>query len=215
MPLRMSVVRLPGGGLVVHSPIAADEALFSAVAKLGRVEHVLAPSRTHHLYVGPWLARFPEARAYAAPGLRDKRRDLPWAGDLDGSAAPWSQALEAISIGGAPKLGEVVFFHRVSKSLIVTDLLFNMIGPTNLPTTLVLLLGGTRGRLAMSRVWRLATRDRAALRASCERVLACDFERILPAHGAIYSAPNARTEARRAMGWALAQPNANVAAVAR
>ncbi|MFX7674953.1 DUF4336 domain-containing protein, partial [Acinetobacter baumannii] len=36
-PTRMTVVRLPDGGLWIHSPVAPDEALFEAIERLGSV----------------------------------------------------------------------------------------------------------------------------------------------------------------------------------
>ncbi len=203
MPLRMTVVRNAAGGLTVHSPIAPEPALLEAVQRLGRVEQILAPSLGHHLSVGAWLDRFPAARAYGAIGLAAKRPDVRWSGVLDGGDGPWSDVLDQVLLEGAPKWNEVAFRHRESGTLIVSDLLFHMIGPQPLATRLVLKLAGTEGKLAMSRVWRLITKDRAALRKSVATVLAWDFQRILPGHGAVFEAPDANPRARAALAWAL------------
>jgi hypothetical protein len=211
LPVRMTVVRLPSGDLVVHSPIAPKHettALFEATAKLGPVRHILAPSCLHHLSVNAWRARFPDAVAYGAPGLRNKRKDVPWGSDLPGDrGAPWSSVLDSVLVAGAPRLNEVVFHHRPSRTLIVSDLLFNMTGEVNLPTRLLLALAGTRGRLAMSRLWRPAFRgDKArwALRDSVQQVVAWPFVRILPGHGNLFEAPDAQQQAQQALAWALA-----------
>jgi hypothetical protein len=208
LPVRMTVVRLPSGDLVVHAPLAPQPPLFDAVTKLGPVKHIIAPNCLHHLFVGPWQQRFPDAVAHGAPGLRDKRPDLRWGTDLgaDG-AAPWADVLDSTIVAGAPRLNEIVFHHRPSRSLLVTDLLFNMTDPVNLPTRLVLALAGTRGRLAMSRVWRRYCRghtNRLNLRDSVRRMLDWDFTRILPGHGAVFSADDAQGQARKALSWALA-----------
>lgn len=39
-PVRMTVVRVAGGGLWVHSPIGIDDATAAQLADLGRVEHM-------------------------------------------------------------------------------------------------------------------------------------------------------------------------------
>jgi hypothetical protein len=199
MPLAMTVVRLADGGLWLHSPVPVDDLTAAAITALGPVRVVVAANSQHHLFVAPLLARFPQARLLGVPALQRKRRDLPFAGPLDG---PGPSDIDQTSIDGAPGMDEVVFFHRPSRSLLVTDLLFNVRSPANRRTSLLLRLTGTRGRLAMSRVWRLLRRDRAAFAASLERVLAWSFTRIVPAHGEVLSADAAR-QARAAFAWAL------------
>src|SRR3954468_14616949 len=73
---RMTVVRLDGGGLFVHSPVALDDALRRAVDALGEVRAVVAPSIFHHLHVGGWMRAYPKALFGACPGLEWKRPDL-------------------------------------------------------------------------------------------------------------------------------------------
>jgi hypothetical protein len=210
LPVRMTVVRLPGGELVVHSPIAAEPGLLDAVGRLGPVRYVVAPSCIHHVFVGPWCTRFPSATAHGAPGLRNKRPDLVWGADLaldGGVGAPWSASLDSVLVGGTPRINEVVFHHRPTRTLLVSDLLFNVTGPINFPTRLLLTLAGTRGRLAMSRIWRLSCRGqkhRWAMRDSVQRILVWPFVRILPGHGALFEAPDAQQQARQALAWALA-----------
>ena len=204
MPVRMTVARLPRGGLVVHSPLALTDDLLRSVARIDKVEHLLAPSCLHHRFAGEWLRRFAGAPLWGAPGLSKQRKDLAFAGVLSGSGdTPWSSVLDQMLIEGAPGLNELVFLHRSSRSLLVSDLLFNIRRPANFPARIVLTLMGTRGRLAMSRAWHRFTKDREALRASIEKLLAWDFERILPGHGAIYEHPQARKHAQAALAWAL------------
>ena len=107
--------------LLVHSPTPVDDALAAEIAALGPVGYIVAPNCFHHLHVRTFLARFPGAKVYGAPGLARKRPDLPLAGTLDdGAAMPWSGVIDQITLAGAPKLNEVVFLHRASRSLLVT-----------------------------------------------------------------------------------------------
>jgi hypothetical protein len=46
-PTRMSVVRLADGSLTLISPVPIDDAL----AAVGPVSHLLAPSALHHFYL--------------------------------------------------------------------------------------------------------------------------------------------------------------------
>jgi glyoxylase-like metal-dependent hydrolase (beta-lactamase superfamily II) len=206
MQTRMNVVRLGDGALLVHSPTPVDDVLAAEIAALGSVACIVAPNCYHHLHVTPFLTRFPGAKVYGAPGLAQKRPDLTLAGTLDdGAAVPWAGVLDQISLAGAPKLNEVVFLHRASRSLLVTDLLFNVTTPDNWLTGLVLRLMGTYKRLGPSRLlrWRL-TKDRPALKASVERMLAWDFVRVIPGHGEVFESPEARERTRASLGWILA-----------
>jgi hypothetical protein len=204
MPLRMTLARLPKGGLVVHSPLPLTDERLKAVARIDKVEYLLAPSCLHHRFAGQWLRRFAGAKLYGAPGLRKKRKDLRFAGVLgqDGEV-PWAPVFDQLLIEGAPGLNETVFFHRPSRTLLVSDLLFNIEQPANFVTKVVLNVMGTRGRLAMSRAWRRYTKDRDKLRASVEKVLDWDFARILPAHGAVFESAQAPKHAKAALAWAL------------
>src|SRR3546814_2721760 len=68
-PTRMTVVRLAGGRLWVHSPIAPDTVLFEAIDALGDVAWLVAPNSLHYWYVTDWQRRYPVARTLAVPGL--------------------------------------------------------------------------------------------------------------------------------------------------
>lgn len=196
---RMTVVRLPGGELLLHSPIPIDDALAAALDGLGPVTHLVAPSLYHHVFVSRALRRYPRAQVIAAPGLARKRRDLPIAVELGAQPPPaWQGVVDHLVLGGAPRINEAVFFHRPSRTLIVTDLVFNVRDPDGWATSLLLRTMGTHGRLAQSRLWRWLARDRAALRRSLEAMMAWDFARVLPAHGA-----PVETDAHSAMNEAL------------
>jgi hypothetical protein len=206
LPVRGTVVRLAGGGLWVHSPTALSPGLGVAVDALGPVQHLVGPNRFHHLSLGPWAARYPAARLWAAPGLATKRADLAFAGTIAAGAAPppWAAEIQPVPIDGAPGLGEVTFVHHASRTLICTDLLFNVRQPATRATALLLTLMGTKGRLAMSRVWRRYTKDRAALKSSVERLLACEFTRVVPGHGEVFvgdGAVSTRDATRAALAW--------------
>jgi Domain of unknown function (DUF4336) len=208
LPLRMTAIRLPKGGLVVHSPLPLTDDLLKAVARIDAVEYLIAPSNLHHRFAGQWLQRFAGAKLYGSVGLPKKRKDLAFAGQLaasgdDGAPAPWALVLDQQLVAGAPRLNEVAFFHRPTGTLLVSDLLFNVTRPTNVMTGLVLSMAGTKGRLAMSRAWRSYTKDKRALKASLEKILAWPFTRILPGHGEVFEDPAAVEKARAAMVWAL------------
>ena len=200
---RMTVVRLPGPKLLLHSPIAAAPDLVREVKALGPVAYIVAPNRLHHLFVGEWQGACPDALLYVAPGLDTKRADLPIAGVLADEPEPgWKGVVDPVLLRGFPFANEVVFFHRPSTTLIATDLAFN-VGSSSPPLTrLAFRLGGTYGRLAPTLLERLLVRDRAAFRHSLERILEWPFHRVVVAHGKV-SEKGGREELVRGYSWLL------------
>jgi Domain of unknown function (DUF4336) len=200
MNTRMTVVRLANGELMVHSPIRLDDVLAKEIDALGNVGHIVAPNRFHHLFFGPCAERYPKARTYGPSGLAEKVPALR-IDEVLGDAAPsaWSGELEQLVVQGAPKMTEVVIYHRPTKTLIVSDLFFNIVHPANLMTKVLLTFTGARGKLAKSRVWALIKEDGAAFDASVRKVLAWDFDKLIMAHGDVVE-KNAAEKARAVMG---------------
>jgi hypothetical protein len=198
---RMTVARLSGGRLLLHSPIARAPELAEEVAALGTPAYLIAPNRFHHLYVGQWRAAHPEAEIHAAPGVAAKRPDLAGCATLGATPAPgWSEALDQVLLEGWPLANEVVFFHRASATLIASDAAFHFDARSAPGTRVVFRLAGGYGRLSTTLLERLAIRDRAAFRRSLDRVFAWPFERIVVAHGAIVER-DAREALERAYAW--------------
>ncbi len=181
---RMTVIRLPGGELLLHSPVKIDDPLAAELEKLGTVRYLVAPNDFHHMFLDEAISRYPDAVVYGAPGLKEKRRDLQFHHEL-GSEAPWSDTLDQVLIGGMPAFNEFVFLHKPSKTLIVTDLMFNIKKPQNLQSHIVLFLAGAYKKPGQSRLFRLAIKDKAEAGKSIRTLLSWDFERVIMAHGAI------------------------------
>lgn len=182
---RMTVVRLPDGGLVLHSPVRLDAETKQALDAVGRVRCVVAPSKVHHLFVGDYASAYPDARLFAPPGLAEKRTDLHFHGELgDQTAAEWNGTLEQHLFRGARLMNEVVFFHPASRTLILTDLAFNMTAPPSGRARLFCWLVGARG-FGPHRIIRAGIRDRRAARESLQRILAWDFDRVIVTHGEV------------------------------
>ena len=184
MASRMSIIRLTDGSLFLHSPVKLDSSLQAALTELGSPRHLVAPNRFHHLFLPSYKRAFPEATTYAAPGLAQKRQDFTFDQTLGPEApAAWKNELDQIVVAGNPTLNEVVFLHRASHTLILTDLAFN-VGPTS-PFGLRLWarLNLAYGRLQPTILVKSLFRDKTAARASINAILRLDFERIIVAHG--------------------------------
>ena len=183
---RMTVVRLRDGGLWLHSPIHLDDALARELDELGEVRYLVGPNRLHHMHLGEWAARYPDAKLYAAPGLEKKRPDLEFAAVLGDEAEPaWAGMLEQHVVKGAPLLSEVVFYHPPSSTLITCDLVVNLRSSDHLPTRLYFKLTGVENRFTVEALVKAGLKDNAAGRASIDRILEWDFQRITMCHGEI------------------------------
>lgn len=203
---RMTVMRLHGERLLLHSPVALDAELRRQLDALGRVSYAVAPNRVHHLYAGRVAEHYPGARLWVAPGLDRKRPDLVFEGVL-GDVAPeeWRDEIEQVFFRGRPYENEVTFFHRASRTLILCDLAFNFGPRAAFTTRLLMKLLRSYGHLGPSKLDPLLIRDRAAARASLQRILAWDFDRIVVAHGEVLEGGGHAT-LRQGYEWLLSEP---------
>ena len=200
---RMTVVNLPDGGLFLHSPVRLDDPTRRALDALGPVRSVVAPSKVHHFFVGDYRTAYPEARIYAAPGLPEKRKDLRFDAVLeDTPPAEWGGAIDLILFRGAPLMNELVFLHRPSRTLILTDLAFHMRTPPRGRARLFCWLVGAGRSFGPHRIVRLGIRDRAAARDSVRRILEWDFDRVIVAHGDVQES-GGKTLLRDGYAWLL------------
>jgi hypothetical protein len=182
---RMTVVKLREGGLLLHSPVPMTEARCVEIDALGPVRHIVCPNLFHHMYAGPWVAAYRDAVLHAPEGLAKKRPDLLIHSTL--SAVPhadWEDDLIPVAIDGC-LLGETLFVHPRTRTLLSSDLVENFETSDHLPTRLYLKLSGVHGKIGWSRLLRVLYRDHAMARASLNRLLAHDFDRIVVAHGRV------------------------------
>jgi hypothetical protein len=198
---RMTVIRLADGSLWVNSPLRLLPERRQAVEALGPVRFLVAPNRYHHLFIGDWMAAYPEARAYAAPGLPEKRKDVSFHGMLsEQPPAEWAGQIEALPWQGAPMLSETAFFHRPSRTLVLTDMVHNVGPEAPAFTRFVFRLFGGYGKMGTSLAERVVIRDKAAVRRTVDSILQWDFQRVILAHGHIVEREGAQAF-RQAYAW--------------
>jgi hypothetical protein len=186
LPTRMTVLRLRSGDLFVHSPVPIDGNLRAEIDPLGPVRFVVAPSKYHHLGVAPWFREYPGARVWAAPGLPEKRHDLSFHGLLSEQApAEWGDEIQQTVFWSLPMLNEVIFCHRASRTLILTDLVFNIHEHDSALVRLGLRIDGAWRRFGASHLLRLLIRDRRRGRETIQQILSWDFDRVIMSHGRI------------------------------
>lgn len=161
VPSRSTVLRLHHGDLLVYSPIAD----MPGVDDVGSVSHIVEPNRLHHLFVAAARSRWPDAALHQREFL------------------VVDPAVDAVHIDGVPKIDEVVLFHRPSGTLVVADFVFNMVAENWISRIGFAITGVGGNRVAQSREWRWACKDKAAARAAIRRVLAWPIQRLAFCHG--------------------------------
>lgn len=198
---RMATVRLRGTDLLIHSPAPLTDDLRGGLEALGSVRFVVAASLLHgHRFMEQYSAAYPRAELFAPPGLERRRGDLPFADTLGDAPDPrWSEALDQAALHGQRWLTEILFHHRPSRTLIVGDACWNVTASTPLTARV---WAGFRTGVAPTPAFRRSSTDRRAARASVERILAWDFDRILIGHGEIVES-GGREACRRAYAWLL------------
>jgi hypothetical protein len=142
-PIRMTVVRLEAGGLLVYAPIAPTRECIALMNELvneyGNVKYIILPTVSgleHKVFVGPFAQKFKAAQVYVSPSQWSYPVTLPlsWLGlpggrsqklPLDSAEAPFFDEFDYAILGpiglGVGPFEEVVFFHRRSGTLLVTD----------------------------------------------------------------------------------------------
>lgn len=203
---RTTLIRV-GGDLLVHSPgPGLDDELAEAVAALGAVRWLVAPNWMHHRFLGAWSARWPAAEIVVAPGMRERLDPrLPVVGELAELGMPWDALVETRPLAGMPRTQEVVFVHRPSGHLLLTDIAFNVGPPAPLATRIGMRLNGAWNGFGPSRLMRyVVLRDRRAFAESLRPLFGRPFEGIVPAHGAIVSAAPT-DQFREAFAWLYAR----------
>ncbi|MCB1747370.1 MAG: DUF4336 domain-containing protein [Gammaproteobacteria bacterium] len=201
--IRATVVRLDGGDLLVHSPVQVS-ALSALAALPGAVKYIVTPNKLHHVFLADWQRALPAARLYAPPGLRGKRPDLQFVGELgERPAAAWSGTLEQTLVRGSLFMTEVVFFHRASRTLILGDLIENhdpaRFGVLQRSIARCNAMLAPRGSTPRNFRWTFLRRD--ALRRDLDVIAAWNPARVVVAHGPIVE-QNAAEFLAHAFRWA-------------
>jgi Domain of unknown function (DUF4336) len=148
VPIRMTVVRCSEGGLLVYAPVAPTLECLRLLNELvdiyGAVRYIILPTISgleHKVFVGPFARCFPQAQVWVTPDQWSFPIDLPlsWLGlpsdrthilPDDSSKTPFGDEfdyaiLETIDLGPG-QFAEVAFYHRRSRTLLVTDAIISI-----------------------------------------------------------------------------------------
>jgi hypothetical protein len=201
----MTVLRLAGNDLLIHSPTVLTPPLKTEIENLGNVRWIVGPNRIHYWWIPDWHAAFAAANVYLAPRIKEQARARI---DFDGlpldraTSYPWDATIATLPISGR-YMTEVEFFHYPSRTLVLTDLIENF-EPHKLSLFTRWLTRFGRAQHPdgqMPRDMRL-TFPRQTLKAAVETMIRWNPQQIILAHGRWYE-QNGVDELRRAFRWLL------------
>lgn len=207
-PTRMTIVRLSNGELWCHSPTELTPELKAQIDSLGPVRHLISPNKIHYAHIGAWARAYPDAIAWASPGVRDRvaqqKIEVSFNADLDNKPPlHWVEDLDQLIFRGSRFMDEVVFFHRKSATLILTDLIENFeldkVGKWLGCLMKLVGIADPDGKTALDlrmTFWRQKEQSRSCLK----RMLQWNPEKVILAHGRWYE-NNGAAELRRAFRW--------------
>ena len=206
--VRMTVVRLPDGALLLHSPTRFTFALRRELERLGPIKHLVAPNIAHWTFLKEWQDHLPDSTSWAAPGLRDRgqvrRSGVRLDHDLtEAPPAEWGGAIEIIAVPGAAGFHEMAMFHAPSRTLLLTDLVMNLEPPkVPLPLRPLARLFGMLAPDGMPPPYLRAVIRRRHARAAeaARRLIELEPERVVFAHGRWFDRDGTE-HLRRSLRW--------------
>lgn len=192
-PLRMlgsdlrrnvTIIRLQSGKLIIHStaPFTAEDV--SAIRALGEPGWILDGILRHDTFAQNGRDAFPEI-PYLAPEGFSEVVGFPTT-PIVPAPAEWDGELVALEIQGIPEARDTALLHRPSRTLILTELIFNFGNDEPLWTEILLRVAiGSQHHPGMSRPFKAGVKDEAAFKESLQTVLSWDFDRVIVGHGDI------------------------------
>lgn len=181
LPVRSTLISI-GNRSVLISPGSA--LTVEELKSLGKVTDIIAPNLIHSAGIPKAHQVFPDAKIWGPPGAKVAKPNIPWTHEITSANWPFQNEMPIVMIEGSPQLNEIVFFHRESKTLIVTDLVFNLVDARGLGAWIIFNIFGTYQRFAVSKLLlKKYTKDKETLKKSVKEVLSFDFKSIVMGHG--------------------------------
>lgn len=174
LPVRSTAVKLKNGSYVLISP--GSQLTKEQLRSLSSVSDLVAPNVLHNAGMKQAQEVFPNAKTWGVEGLK-------YPSLVTAETWPYQEELVAIPLEGMPRLNEVVFVHKKSKTLITTDSAFNVLNPKGVGSWVIMNMFGNYKRFAVSKFFMKLVKDRAAFERSLKKLFAEDFDNIIVSHG--------------------------------
>ena len=124
---RMAVIKLTDESLLIYSPISLNTDIQRQLAQLGSVSCVISPNKIHNQALEDYETFYPEAKIFASPGLLERKPNIKYARVLnDEPEKEWKEDIDQVLTKGNVFFSEAIFYHKLSKTLLVCDFVENI-----------------------------------------------------------------------------------------
>lgn len=183
LPVRTVVVQTTTGNIMISpgSQLTAEQ-----LQANGPITDLVAPNLYHSAGIPKAHIAHPQARVWGVQQLVNSKRrtqEIKWTHELSENSWIFHDELPVVAIDGMPSVREFVFIHKPSRSLIVTDLCFNMTDSKGFGAWLILNIFGTYRKFGVSSLFLKGVKDRSAFMNSLAKIFAHDFDNIIVSHG--------------------------------
>ena len=205
---RMTIVK-SAQGLLIHSPVAINNAERDEINALGDVAHIVAPNLFHHMHFTDCAQMFPHATCWAPEGLAHKISNLPAHKILD-ATKPIIDNGELLQLEmNGHKINETLFFHAASATLITADFIYNYRAEQNTVEKLLFKLLNCYDKITVPFYHALSIADKSSFSSSLNAIYNLPVKRIIMSHGRIIESPDAALAFKSA--WAKISKRLNKA----
>lgn len=178
----VTLIRLRSGKLVIHSTAAFSPDDVAAIHALGEPGWLLDGILRHDTFASEGRLAFPGIPYLAPEGFSEV------VGFATTPIVPapieWEGELLALEIQGAPEARDTALLHVPSRTLILTELVFNFGSDEPIWTELLLRVAvGGEHHPGMSRPMKAGVKDEAAFLRSLATIVGWDFDRVIVGHG--------------------------------
>ena len=178
----VTVVRLNSGELVIHSTGPFTREDVDAISALGTPAFLVEAITLHDTFSKEGHEAFAGVPFYAPPEFSETV-GFPTQ-SLDQPPASWQGELDVLELAGKSKAPEYVFLHRSSRTLIVTDLAFNIEDDAPLGVRMLSYLQvGVQHSPGVPRPEKFMVDDKAAFKRSLDTMMGWNFDRVIVGHG--------------------------------
>ncbi len=207
---RMTVIKLIDGSVILISPISITPLLADSIRGVGVVSHIIAPNIYHHLYLEAAARYYPSAMILVAPGLEKKYSDINAQVLSKSLAIPFDNSIEYTELlgyavqelSGPVVLNEIVFFHKPSRTLIITDGAYHIGKSSPFWSRLLAKISGLYYILSPTSLEKRASKNKKILRESVTKILKWPFDAVIMAHGEVISTQG-KAKFQKGFEWLL------------
>jgi hypothetical protein len=196
----MTVVRRNDGSLLLHSPIALDDARLRELEQLGPIAVLVVPNAGHRLDAPAYKARYPGAVVFCPRGGRAKISEVVAVdGSYDDYADDGVVRFEMLD-GLAEGEGAMIVRSDDGVSIVLNDVVMNMDTKKDVLGYLFTTVMGSAPGPRVSRLVRLLfVKDQPSLRRHLERLSTMpQLRRLIVAHEKVATGPDAAAALREA-----------------